>query len=134
MEITNLNIAFVEDDADDITNIAISLKLHRAFVKVSHYWDGEQLLEYLNAYRSNLPSVILTDLNMPRKDGYEILAAIARDKDFSKIPVIVYTTSSSAYCFTKCKDLGATHVLVKPFDFKKIHELPEQLLAILQTL
>lgn len=134
MELSNLRILVAEDDAEDAENIKRSLEKDEAFVKIDLVEDGEELMSFLNDNRNSLPSVILTDLNMPKKDGYEVLHDISMDADFSTVPVIVYTTSSSQYCFTKCKDLGAVQVLVKPFDFKEIKNLPSQIIEILRVI
>jgi CheY-like chemotaxis protein len=134
MELTNLKILIAEDDIEDGANIKSSLEQDGTFVKIDLVEDGEQLMDFLNAIRNDLPSVILTDLNMPKKDGYEVLFDVSQDGDFSKIPVIVYTTSSSQYCFTKCKELGATEIIVKPFSFKEIKNLPAQIIEILRVI
>ncbi len=129
-----MKIIVAEDDPQDAENIKKSLEKEAAFVKIDMVEDGEELISFLKDNRSSLPTVILTDLNMPRKDGYEVLQDVALDPDFSTVPVIVYTTSNSEYCFTKCKDLGATEILVKPFDFDEIKKLPSQIIGILENI
>ncbi len=134
MELSELKVIVAEDDTEDAKNIKRSLEKESVFVKIDVVSDGQELMEFLETNRSSLPTVILTDLNMPRMDGYEVLQEVLQDADFSNVPVIVYTTSSSEYCFTKCKDLGAKAVLVKPFDFKEIEKLPAQIMKVLKDL
>src|SRR5438132_12396350 len=83
--------------------------------------DGEDVLDYLrrtgkhaNALESPRPALILLDLNMPRKDGFEVLREIKADRDFRRIPVIVFTTSNRDDDVDSSYDLGASSYVTKP--------------------
>lgn len=115
------NILIVDDDADDREIIK------DAFTNASDVHDyiflenGDKLLDYLEHNAGNgLPSLILMDLNMPGKDGRDILKEIKTDKRFLSIPIIVFTTSSSDKDKTTSYHLGANCFLTKPDTFQKL--------------
>ena len=115
------NILIVDDDADDREIIK------DAFTNASDVHDyiflenGDKLLDYLEHNAGNgLPSLILMDLNMPGKDGRDILKEIKADQRFLSIPVIVFTTSSSDKDKTTSYHLGANCFLTKPDTFQKL--------------
>jgi len=124
-----LSILIAEDDEDDYLLTVEALK--EAGIEQEVHWvkDGNEIMEYLssrltdsNGSSSQLPSVILLDLNMPKKDGREALEEIKSNPDFRKIPVIVMTTSSADTDVTKSYDLGVNSFIQKPDRF---HELVE---------
>jgi len=123
------SILIAEDDEDDYLLTVEALK--EAGINQEVHWvkDGNEILEYLssrlkdsNGSSCQLPSVILLDLNMPKKDGREALEEIKSNPDFRKIPVIVMTTSSADTDVTKSYDLGVNSFIQKPDRF---HELVE---------
>ena len=115
---TNL-IVFADDDADD------RLLLQEAFeennLKCTLYFveDGVELLDYLEQ-NGTVPSLILLDINMPRKDGKQILQEIKSSIQWRHIPVILFTTSKSPEDIRKCYDLGANSFIVKPSSFENL--------------
>ena len=115
---TNL-IVFADDDADD------RLLLQEAFeennLKCTLYFveDGVELLDYLEQ-NGTVPSLILLDINMPRKDGKQILQEIKSSIQWRHIPVIMFTTSKSQEDIRKCYDLGANSFIVKPSSFENL--------------
>ncbi len=115
---TNL-IVFADDDADD------RLLLQEAFeennLKCTLYFveDGVELLDYLEQ-NSTIPSLILLDINMPRKDGKQILQEIKSNTKWRHIPVIMFTTSKSPEDIRKCYDLGANSFIIKPSSFENL--------------
>jgi two-component system response regulator len=64
-----------------------------------------------------LPSLILLDLNMPRKDGREALMEIKKDPDLRRIPVVIFTTSQKEEDLSCCYELGASSYVTKPASF-----------------
>lgn len=123
------NILIAEDDEDDYLLTLEALK--EAGVNNDVHWvkDGEEVLEYLNAKArsngtaANLPGIILLDLNMPRKDGREVLAEIKSNPVFRKIPVIVLTTSSAETDIANAYELGVNSFIQKPVRFNDLVEL-----------
>ncbi len=116
-------ILIVDDDADDREMIkdAFQTCCRADYIFLE---NGDRLLTYLEHNTGNgMPSLILLDLNMPGKDGREILKEIKTDKQYSAIPTIVFTTSSAPRDRTNCYELGANCVITKPDTFKKLVEL-----------
>jgi CheY-like chemotaxis protein len=123
----HFNIVIAEDDEDDYLLIA------EAFNKVegvgSIHWvkDGEELLNHLNSYENSgdaqekKTSLIILDLNMPKKDGREALEEIKAHPKHKNIPVVVLTTSQADPDINQAYQLGANSFIQKPFkytDFK----------------
>lgn len=127
-------IIVAEDDEDDLELIQEVLEESGLFDQMDFVKNGEALINFLNDNRENLPTVIITDLNMPVKNGYEVLTDVATSPIFSSIPIIVYTTSINPDCVSKCIELGASDVIIKPFDYADFKELPEKIIKILNSI
>jgi CheY-like chemotaxis protein len=89
--------------------------------------DGEQLMDYLtrsgeyaDPLTSPRPGLILLDLNMPRKNGREVLEEIKSDEALRRIPVIVLTTSSDEEDILSSYDLGVSSYITKPVTFSEL--------------
>lgn len=122
-----VTILMADDDADDrllakdaLAECNLNGELH--FVE-----NGEELLDYLERRgkyaelaNSPRPSLILLDLNMPRKDGREALREIKSNPEFRKIPVIVLTTSKADTDIAQIYDLGANSFISKPVTFDSL--------------
>jgi len=66
------------------------------------------------------PDVIITDINMPRLDGFGFIDAVRKDDRFAKVPILVLTTESAPEMKLRARDAGATGWIVKPFDPAKL--------------
>ena len=84
--------------------------------------DGLEALEILQD-ESQLPDVILTDVEMPRMDGYELLAAIKRQENLCQIPVVMITSRAGDKHRQKAFGLGVSEYLTKPYDDSKLAEI-----------
>ena len=84
--------------------------------------DGDQALAYLRSDRPR-PDIVLLDLNMPRRNGREVLEELKRDPALRSIPVIIFSTSSSPFDVQDCYDRHANSYLVKPIDFDGLGEI-----------
>ena len=94
---------------------------------VEYYPGGEELLAHLGASRH--PDLILLDLNMPGKDGFETLEAIRGNPKFAHIPVIILTTSSKQEDVVRSYQIGSNSFIRKPFTY---HELKSAMAALKQ--
>lgn len=110
----------VDDDRDDqdlfseaLSIVDNSIKLHRAD-------DGEAALDYLHRTTPPPPDFIFLDLNMPKLNGLEFLAAIKKHDSLSNVPVVIYSTSNAAEHRQLTKDIGAAHYMVKQNSFKAL--------------
>lgn len=109
------NILLIEDNEADIRLMQEVLKDHFEEVEISVARDGLKALEML-CKQENLPSLIILDLNLPKKDGREVLAHIKSDDMLKVIPVIILTTSESAQDIERAYKLHANCYLAKPID------------------
>jgi len=116
-----LDVLLVEDDPGDTLMIREALETHAPAANVSAVGDGVDALRYLRREgefaATPRPDLVLLDLNMPRKDGREVLAEVKSDEDLCSIPVIVLTTSDSMQDVQHSYRLHANAYVTKPADF-----------------
>jgi CheY-like chemotaxis protein len=125
-------IVIVDDDTDDREIIRDAFmsnhKNHRQYVFIE---NGDKLLEYLqDAENENIPALILLDLNMPGKDGREVLKEIKSNERFRQIPTIVFTTSNSQKDRQTSYSLGANCFITKPDTFNKLVDITNCIMQI----
>ncbi len=113
-----VNILLIEDNPGDVRLTREALKEGKVLNNLVNVSDGVEALAYLRRQGrysdSTRPDLILLDLNLPRKDGREVLADIKADKDLTRIPVVVLTTSSAEQDILKAYDLHANCYITKP--------------------
>ncbi|EDX75510.1 MAG: response regulator [Coleofasciculus sp. D1-CHI-01] len=124
-----IEILLVEDDPGDIDLIEEALEDAKLQINLNSVRDGVEALAYLRQegkYTQAIsPDLILLDLNLPRRDGREVLQDIKGDNYFKRIPVVVLTTSDAEDDILKSYNLGANCYVSKPLgmqDFIKIVE------------
>ena len=100
----------------------LRLALADAGFEVTQAEDG---LHGLDVLRQRRPHVIVTDINMPRMDGFGFISEVRKDTVYQAIPILVLTTESDAEKKAKARAAGATGWIVKPFD-------PEKLIAAIR--
>ena len=127
-----ITILMADDDMDDQLLAQEALAESRMLNQLRCVNDGVELLAYLRGegpYANNnpWPGLILLDLNMPRKDGREVLAELKADPQFRRIPVVILTTSKSEEDILRGYDLGASSYLTKPVTFSSLVELMQAL-------
>src|SRR6478672_5402817 len=91
-------ILCIDDDGDDLVFIQEAIKNHSTPFSVVEAKNGEEGLAYLYRAKQSgeLPCLIIMDINMPKMDGRRAIQLIKEDKDLSKIPLVVFSTSSSS--------------------------------------
>ncbi len=113
-----VHILLMEDDAGDVELIREALRDAKISLSIDHVLDGEEGMRFLRGQGKyaamKRPDIILLDLNMPRKDGREVLEEIKSDKALRAIPVVVLTTSDAETDIVSSYDLGANCYLKKP--------------------
>jgi CheY-like chemotaxis protein len=132
MQKMNLHIIIAEDDIDDADIICAAFNKNPHFDKVSLVTNGEELLNYLNDSSKETPDVILTDINMPLKDGIEALQEILNTDEIKHIPCFVYSTSINPAYKEKCDQLGVKAYLIKPYSIEGFEEIPKNILKIVE--
>ncbi len=110
----------VEDNEADIRLTREVLADGRVLNRLNVARDGEEAMAYLRRQppfeNATRPDLILLDLNLPRKDGREVLAEIKGDEDLKRIPVVILTTSRAEADVAQTYDLHANCYIVKPVD------------------
>lgn len=91
--------------------------------------DGLEALEIIQAFRE-LPDIILTDVEMPKMDGYELLASLKRQENLRSIPVIMITSRAGDKHRRKAFDLGVSEYLSKPYEESLLIEKIQKLLKV----
>ena len=125
--LTVIDVLLVEDDQGDVLMTKEAFAHHKIRNELHVATDGEQALrflhrvdEYADAPR---PGLILLDLNLPRRDGREVLAEIKADPDLRTIPVVVLTTSEAEEDILRSYSLHANAYVSKPVDFERFVEV-----------
>ncbi len=124
---SQLRLLLVEDDEVDVMNVKRALKKNNLTIPIHHVSDGHEALELLDYWQSseftrfkNL--LILLDLNMPKMSGLEFLKLLRQNRQFSKIPVIILTTSNQQKDLVAAYDLNVAGYIVKPIEFQEFVE------------
>jgi chemotaxis family two-component system response regulator Rcp1 len=122
-----INILLIEDNPGDIRLTREVLKEGKILNELNVVTDGELAVQYLKKtgpYRDvKIPDIILLDLNLPKKDGREVLAEIKSDPHLLLIPVIVLTTSSAERDILNMYAHHANCYITKPVDFNQFIEV-----------
>ena len=126
-----VQILLVDDDTVDVRLTREALQEGKVFVEIQSVYDGMEAMAYLRReapYSQAVePDLILLDLNMPRKDGREVLDELKSDPALRHIPVVILTTSRADQDVIQTYDLGANAYVVKPVDL-------DQLVTIVQKI
>lgn len=121
-----IQILLVEDSPSDAKLTISALKLAKVANELHHVEDGVQAMEFLRRRgkyeKSPRPDLILLDLNLPRKDGREVLEELKNDDDFTTIPVIVLTTSNAEKDIMRSYKLHCNCYVTKPVNFDRFLE------------
>lgn len=114
-----IEILLVEDNAADVRLTQEALQEGKVRNNLTVARDGVEALEILQRPGASRPDLILLDLNLPRKDGREVLATLKADPALKHIPVVVLTTSSAEVDILKSYQLHANCYITKPVDLEQ---------------
>jgi two-component system, chemotaxis family, response regulator Rcp1 len=127
MTASSVVILMAEDSPSDAELARQAFKNGKFLNELTIVKDGVETMAYLRKEGefadARRPDVILLDLNMPRKDGREVLAEIKNDPDLKTIPVVVLTTSEDEQDILKSYELQASCYITKPVEFEKFIEV-----------
>ncbi len=116
-----VEVLLVEDNPGDVRLTLEALKDGKVNNHLSVVEDGVEALAFLRREGkyadASRPDLILLDLNLPKKDGREVLSEIKTDEDLKRIPVVVLTTSKAEEDILKTYNLHANCYITKPVDF-----------------
>ncbi|MFA6196030.1 MAG: hybrid sensor histidine kinase/response regulator [Sulfurimonas sp.] len=120
----NVSILVVEDSLTQAEEVRYFLEENGYKVDVCH--DGEEAMKWLLS-TEKLPDVIVSDIVMPRMNGYDLCKAIRKDEKLKGLPVILLTSLSEPHDIIKSIEAGANKFLIKPFDRKRLPEVIDEL-------
>ena len=124
------SILIAEDDPDDRFLLKKAFEENKAEETIAFVENGIKVLEFLKKIGDTnhvFPNLIILDLNMPFRDGKEVLREIKEDSVLKRIPVLVLSTSSNEAIIDKCYELGANTYIVKPLSFERLLKVVEQI-------
>lgn len=126
-----VDILLVEDNPGDIRLTQEALKEYKVKVNLHVVMDGEEALDYLHKrgkyIGASTPDLVLLDLNLPKKDGREVLAEVKQDPVLRTIPIVVLTISKADRDILEAYHLQANCYITKPLDFNKFIDVVKQL-------
>ncbi len=122
-----ITVLLVEDDPGDVLLIREAFEDHKLNNTLLVANDGVEALELLRDPDSERPDLVLLDLNLPRKDGREVLREIKADDTLRSIPVVVLTTSDAEEDILRSYDLHANAYVTKPVDFDRFIDVVRQI-------
>jgi CheY-like chemotaxis protein len=127
-------ILHVEDDPNDVLLVERALRKASSASSILTVNDGDRALSYLGGngayadrHKFPLPDLVLLDLKMPRKSGFEVLAWIRNQPDLKRVLVVIFTSSKHDQDINNAYDLGANSYLVKPVGFDALVETMTQI-------
>jgi len=126
-----VDVLLVEDDPGDVLMTREAFEHHKIHNPLHVVNDGEQALQFL--YRTGeyaeapRPGLILLDLNLPRRDGLEVLAELKQDAGLRVIPVVILTTSQSDEDIMRSYALHANAYVSKPVDAERFMDVIRQI-------
>jgi two-component system response regulator len=116
----------VDDNPADIDLTSDVLGKSKWRFHVNAVNDGSEAIAFLRHEGkyggSPVPDLIVLDLNLPRKDGRQVLAEVKADPGLAKIPVVIFTTSQASSDISRCYQLGANCYIQKPVDFDQFRD------------
>lgn len=128
---TPIEILLVEDNPGDARLTLEAMREAKVVNRIHVVEDGVEAMEFLRRQGrfddAPRPALILLDLNMPRKDGREVLAEIKIDPDLKRIPVVVLTTSRDEEDVLRAYDLHANCYVTKPVDLAQFMKIISQI-------
>lgn len=130
-ETSQIEVLLVEDDPGDVLMTQEAFEEHKLRNRLTVVSDGVEALAYLRRegkYADAVtPDLILLDLNLPRRDGRQVLAEIKEDEQLGRIPVVVLTTSQADEDILRSYQLHANAYVTKPVDFDRFIAVVRQI-------
>ncbi|NJL43295.1 MAG: response regulator [Pseudanabaena sp. SU_2_4] len=127
----SFEVLLVEDNPGDAQLTKIALEEGKVRIDLNVVEDGVEALLYLRRIgkyaTATQPDLILLDLNLPKKDGCEVLTEIKADEALKRIPVVILTTSQSEEDILKIYNLNANCYITKPVDFERFVKIVQSI-------
>ena len=130
MQIEEFTMLLVEDDLNDIFFVKRAMKLTQLKTPLQVVTDGDDAIAYLRGdgeYADRqvhpLPKLVVMDIRMPRKSGFEVLEWVKRQPALRRIPVVIVSSSDRPGDINRAYELGANAYMVKPVSFRAVEHL-----------
>jgi CheY-like chemotaxis protein len=128
---TAADVLLVEDDPADVLMTREAFEQHQIRSPLHVVGDGEQAMQFLRRAGeftgAPRPGLILLDLNLPRRNGLEVLAEVKSDQDLALIPVVMLTTSAAQEDILRSYALHASAYITKPVDYDRFIDVIGQI-------
>lgn len=126
-----IQVLLVEDNPGDAQLTRIALEDSKISIHLNVVEDGVEAMAFLRKQEKYIkaahPDMVLLDLNLPKKDGREVLAEIKGDENLKRIPVVVLTTSQAEEDILKAYNLSANCYITKPVDFDQFVKIVQSI-------
>jgi CheY-like chemotaxis protein len=126
-----IEVLLVEDDEGDVLMTREALDEGKVFNRLNVVGDGVEAIAYLRREKPyeevTRPDLVLLDLNLPKRDGLQVLEDVKADPDLRRIPIVVLTTSEAEEDVLRSYDLHANAYVTKPVDFDRFVEVIRQI-------
>lgn len=128
-----LEIHYADDDSDDVDFFMEAIKSvekkSRIPIKCTIHNGGENVIHDMKE-NAGPHSILFLDINMPGKDGFQILESLRKDELYSDLFIVMLSTSSESNAIKKCKDLGANFYAIKPTTIKTLERIIEKVVTL----
>lgn len=125
--IKSVEILLVEDNEGDVFLTKKAFEKAKIANNIHVAIDGEIAMEMLHKKGEHTdmpkPDIVLLDINLPKKDGKQVLAEMKEDEELRRIPVVILTSSKAEQDVVKTYDLHASSYIVKPINLEKFHDI-----------
>jgi CheY-like chemotaxis protein len=122
-----IQVLLVEDSPGDVRLTQEAFRNAKSYIRLHVVSDGAEAMDFLKREGAHVnaprPDIILLDLNLPKMDGREVLAAIKKDDDLKMIPTVILTTSDAEADVVKSYQLQANCYLCKPVELDAFESL-----------
>lgn len=126
-----IQILLIEDNPGDIRLTQEAFRDSKVSLVLNIATDGVEGINFLKKnppYEAvEMPDLILLDLNLPKKDGREVLQFVKEDEELKKIPVIILTTSTAEQDLTRAYNLNTNSYINKPVDFDRFFDIIQKI-------
>nr|WP_193198104.1 response regulator [Nostoc sp. MG11] len=131
LAIMPIEVLLVEDNPGDAQLTRIALEDSKISIHLNVVEDGVEAMAFLRKQEKYAtaahPDIVLLDLNLPKKDGREVLAEIKTDVNLRRIPVVILTTSQAEEDILKAYNLAANCYITKPVDFDQFVKIVQSI-------
>jgi CheY-like chemotaxis protein len=124
-------IFLIDDDIDDVIFFLDAFKEKYPDIDLSSFQNPEGLMSYLDSLNEDqLPDVIISDLNMPKLNGHELLVQLKSSERYKAVPIVISSSSNNAIDKQKCIKAGAKEYIVKPLTVSQYREIVDKIIKL----